>query len=210
MKSKILLLSLLMSCISFASFSQASVALGIKGGLNFSKIDPKAGTTNIDNATGYHAGIFALVKVAMIGIQPEVIFSKQGSNFTVNSTNYEANFDYINVPILLKFYLPLGLNIQAGPQFGFLTVADLKSTATGTTSKDDVKNLFADKSDMAVAVGAGWDLPFGLTIDARYNIGVSDMSFTPPSSSGAPPQVDFKNKVIQISVGYKLIKLGGK
>jgi hypothetical protein len=210
MKSRTLFLSLLMSCISFASFSQASVAVGIKGGLNFSKIDPSAGTSNIDNATGFHAGAFALVKVAMIGVQPEVIFSRQGSDFTIDQTNYEANFDYINVPILLKLYLPLGLNIQAGPQFGFLTIADLKQTATGTTSTDDVKNLFTDKSDLSVAIGAGWDLPFGLTVDARYNIGVSDMTFTPPSSSGAPPTVNFKNKVIQLSVGYKLVKLGGK
>jgi len=207
MKSRILLMSFLMSCMSFAAFSQASVALGLKGGLNFSKIDPSAGTSNIDNATGFHAGIFGLVKVAMIGVQPEIIFSKQGSTFQVDTENYEANFDYINVPILLKFYLPLGLNIQAGPQFGFLTVADLKNTATSTTSPDDVKGLFSDKSDMAVAIGAGWDLPFGLTVDARYNIGLSDMSFTP---NGASSQVEFKNKVIQLSVGYKLIKLGGK
>jgi hypothetical protein len=207
MKSRIFLLSILMSCMSFAAFSQASVALGLKAGLNFSKIDPKAGTANIDNATGYNAGIFALVKVAMIGIQPEVQFSKQGSKFTFDQENYEANFDYINVPILLKFYLPLGLNIQAGPQFGFLTVADLKNTATSTTTKQDVKNLFADKSDLSVALGAGWDLPFGLTIDARYNIGMSDMTFTP---NGASTSMSFKNKVIQLSVGYKLIKLGGK
>lgn len=199
-----------MSCISFASWSQASVAVGIKAGANFSKIDPSAGTSNLDNATGFHAGAFALVKVAMIGVQPEVQFSRQGSDFTFNSTNYEANFDYINVPILLKFYLPLGLNIQAGPQFGFLTVADLKSTATGINDQDDVKNLFTDKADLAVAVGAGWDLPFGLTVDARYNIAVSDMAFTPPNQSGSPGSMEFKNKVIQLSVGYKLVKLGGK
>ena len=111
------------------------------------------------------------------------------------------------MPILFKFYLPLGLNLQAGPQFGFLSVADLKNTATGTNSTQDVKNLFADKSDMALAIGAGWDLPFGLTVDARYNLGLSDMTFTP---SGSSSQVQFKNKVIQLSVGFKLIKLGGK
>jgi hypothetical protein len=192
--------------MTLAAFSQAQFAFGIKGGLNFSKIDPKASVaTNLEGATGYHGGAFALVKIAMIGIQPEVLFSKQGSDFKVNTTDYEANFDYINVPIILKFYLPLGLNLQAGPQFGFLTVADLKQTAQNTTQ--DVKSAFADKSDMSVALGAGWDLPFGLTVDARYNLGLSEMTFTP---SGSSTQVEFKNKVIQISVGYKLIKLGGK
>lgn len=209
MKSKILLPVVLLSLVSLASFGQAQFALGIKGGANFSKIDPKAGTSNIDNATGFHAGAFALVKILMIGVQPEVQFSKQGSSFTFDSKNYEANFDYINVPVILKFYLPLGLNLQAGPQFGFLSVADLKTTASSTTTKDDVKNLFADKSDLAVALGAGWDLPFGLTVDFRYNLGLADMKFTPPSNASNPPSVEFKNKVIQLSLGYKLIKLGG-
>jgi hypothetical protein len=209
MKSRILFPILVMSLISFGALGQAQLSLGIKAGANFSKIDPKAGTANIDNATGWHAGAFGLVKILMIGVQPEVQFSKQGSSFTFDSKNYEANFDYINVPILLKFYLPLGLNLQAGPQFGFLSVADLTQTATGTTSTDDVKDLFTDTSDIAIAVGAGWDLPFGLTVDFRYNIGMNDMKVVPPSSSTTPPTLEFKNKVIQLSIGYKLIKLGG-
>ena len=207
MKSRILLPIVLLSLISFASLGQAQFAVGIKAGANFSKIDPQGSVaSNLEQATGFHAGAFALVKILMIGIQPEVQFSRQGSDFTVNTTNYEANFDYINVPILLKFYLPLGLNLQAGPQFGFLSIADLKSSAQSTQSPQDVKNLFADKSDIALAAGIGWDLPFGLTLDARYNIGFSDMTFTP---TGTTTPVSFKNKVIQLSVGYKLIKLGG-
>ena len=198
-----------MSLISFGALGQAQLAFGIKAGANFSKIDlAGSAASNLDNATGFHAGAFGLVKVLMIGIQPEVMFSKQGSNFTYNNESYEANFDYINVPILLKFYLPLGLNLQAGPQFGFLTVADLKTTATSTNDPGDVKSLFSDKNDIAVALGAGWDLPFGLTVDFRYNIGLNDMKLTPFTTSSTP-KVEFKNKVIQLSVGYKLVKLGG-
>lgn len=206
MKSRILLPVVLLCVASIASYGQAQFALGIKAGANFSKIDPKAGAANSENVTGFNAGAFALVKVLMIGVQPEIQFSKQGSTFRVNTTDYEANFDYINVPVMLKFYLPLGLNLQAGPQFGFLSIADLKNTAQSTQSGQDVKNLFADKSDLAVALGAGWDLPFGLTVDFRYNLGLADMKFKPSTTE---PEVSFKNKVIQLSVGYKLIKLGG-
>jgi hypothetical protein len=212
MKSKILLPLVLLTFMSLASFGQAQFAVGIKAGANFSKIDPQAGAANTDNVTGFNAGAFALVKVLMIGVQPELQFSKQGSTFKVNTDSYEANFDYINVPIILKFYLPLGLNLQAGPQFGFLSIADLKNTAQSTNSGQDVKALFSDKNDVAVALGAGWDLPLGLTIDFRYNLGLNEMKFTPPSTSSNPNpgSVSFKNKVIQLSVGYKLIKLGGK
>jgi len=204
MKSRIILVVLFLSAVSFQAMSQAQFAIGLKGGLNLSKFNIKDGASNIDNRTGYHAGAFALIKITSFGIQPEVLFSKQGSKFTFNSTNYEANFDYINVPVIFKLYLPLGLNIQAGPQFGFLTVKDLKATAQGTQNKQDVQALFSKKNDTSLAFGAGWDLPFHLTIDARYVVGMSDMKFQ--ASTQQP--IAFKNKIVQISVGYKFIKLG--
>ncbi len=178
--------------------AQAQFALGLKGGLNIAKFDISQGASNIDNRTGYHGGAFALFKFTKFGIQPEIIFSKQGSDFKVSTDSYEANFDYINIPVIVKLYLVAGLNIQAGPQFGFLTTSEIKNVTSG--SIDDVKDELSKKSDTSIAVGAGWDLPFGLTLDARYNIGLSDVKL-----SGV---TDLKNKVIQISLGYKFIKLG--
>lgn len=201
MKSKIILVVLILSGISFKGLSQAQFAIGLKGGVNLSKFDIKSGASNIENRTGFNAGAFALVKITSFGIQPEVLFSRQGSTFTFNSQNYEANFDYITVPVLFKLYVPLGLNLQIGPQFSFLSVADLKAAAQAAA--DDPKKI--TKNDYVLAVGAGWDLPFGLTIDARYNFGLSDIKVQPTNSS---QPIALKNKVLQVSIGYKLIKLG--
>lgn len=203
---KSILMSLGLLVISAMAFGQAQVAIGLKGGLNLSKLDISQGVSNVDNRTGFHGGAFVLVKLAMIGIQPEVLFSKQGSSYKVNTTSYEANYDYINVPIMLKFYLPAGLNLQAGPQFGFLSSSELINTATGVKDPQDAAKLFSQKSDLAVSLGLGWDLPFGLTIDARYNLGLKDITVTP--STNPADAVDFKNKVIQISLGYKFFKFG--
>lgn len=199
------LLVIAMSGFALPSFSQAQLSIGLKGGLNFSKLDLNSSVaSNYDNRTGYHAGLFTLVKVGPIGIQPEVIFSKQGSTYTINTDNYQANFDYINVPIILKFYLPLKLNLQAGPQFGFLSSHELINTATSVKDPKSAADLFSKTSDVAIAVGAGWDLPFGLTVDFRYNIGLSDIEIQPSTTQ----PVTFKNKVIQLSVGYKIFKFG--
>ena len=203
-KSIVMSFGLLMMCAM--SFGQAQVSFGLKGGLNLSKLDISQGVSNVDNRTGFHAGAFGLVKITFLGIQPEVIFSKQGSTYKVNTTTYEANYDYINVPIMLKFYLPLGLNLQAGPQFGFLSSSELINTANGVKDPQDASKLFNQTSDTAVSLGLGWDLPFGLTLDARYNIGLKDIKVTP--STNPADAVEFKNKVIQISLGYKFIKLG--
>lgn len=199
---KIFILVCLISAVGLMNQAQAQAqfALGLKGGLNIAKFDISQGTSNIDNRTGYHGGAFALFKFAKFGIQPEILFSKQGSEFSVDTENYEANFDYINIPVLVKLYLVAGLNIQAGPQFGFLTTSEIKTTIGSISTTQDVKDQLDNKSDVSIAVGAGWDLPFGLTLDARYNFGVSEIK--------VDNDFDLKNKVIQISLGYKFIKAG--
>jgi len=192
-KTKLLLSALLIG-ISAGSFAQAQLGIGIKGGVNFAKLD---GTTtiggNFKNRTGYHFGAFALVKLTKIGIQPEIIFSQQGSKVRINNEDVDGNFSYINIPVLLKLYTIAGINLQAGPQFGFLSRAEID----GENMKDSFKN-----SDISLALGAGWDLPFGLSIDARYNLGLSKIE------EDSPEFKNIKNQVIQISLGYKLIKLG--
>lgn len=181
MKKTLLTLSLVL--ISAIAFSQASVSLGLKAGANFANADTDIST---DGITSFHGGAYGLIKLANIGIQPEVLFSKQGAD-----TNFgDVDLSYVNVPVMVKFYLPLGLNLQAGPQFGILTKAESGST--------DVKDAYKN-SDLSAALGAGWDAPFGLQFTARYVLGISDVS----EDAG-----DFKNRTFQLSIGYSLFKLG--
>jgi hypothetical protein len=190
-----------MLCVTSVAFSQAEFAIGIKAGPNFAKIDGDASAgENYKSRTGFHGGAFALIKLTKIGIQPEIIFSQQGSKVKINSQDLESNFSYINIPVMLKVYLVAGLNIQVGPQFGFVASAKQEQidAFSGDVTKEDVKDQMK-KSDISAGLGAGWDLPFGLTVDARYNLGLSKIN----EGSG-----DIKNQVFQLSLGYKLIKFG--
>jgi len=185
-------LILVLGLFAGSVFGQAQVAVGLKGGLNFANLDVQGFSTK--NRTGYHLGAFTLFKFTKIGIQPEIIFSQQGSKVKDPSFgSVESNFSYVNIPVLFKLYTVLGLNFQAGPQFGFLTSAEIDND----NIKDELKG-----SDLSLALGAGWDLPFGLTIDARYNLGLSDVNDDLPNAD------EIKNQVFQISVGYKLFKFG--
>lgn len=191
MKKLIIVLALVAG--SVGAYAQASVAIGIKGGVNFAKLDGSTTVqSNFNNRTGYHFGAFTLFKFSKIGIQPEVIFSQQGSKVKVNTGSFDGNFSYINIPVIVKLYTVAGINLQVGPQFGFLSRAEIDNT--------DVKDSFK-KSDISLALGAGWDIPFGITIDARYNLGLSKID-------DDPAYQNIKNQVIQLSVGYKLFKLG--
>lgn len=198
-----------MCCMLVAAqqaYSQAQVAIGIKGGPNFATIDTKSSAgENYKNRAGFHGGAFVLIKAAKIGIQPEVIFSQQGSKVEINSQNFESNFSYLNIPIILKLYTVAGINLQAGPQFGFITSAKtpIQDQFGGTYRVEDVKDKMKS-SDFTLGLGLGWDLPFGLTLDARYNLGLSKIYDDAPANQSN----DAKNQVFQFSLGYKLIKLG--
>lgn len=216
MKKIVLLFTLSFTLLAQLAYSQVRFDLGLKGGLNFASLNSvsTAASTTYDNRTGYHFGAYALVKVTKIGIQPELLFSRQGQNFTINSQNYSSSFDYITIPVMIKLYIAGGLNLQAGPQFGFLSSAkgDLINVASKNVSATGQDlSTFVKSSDVSLAVGAGWDLPFGLNITARYNIGLSDVnkytgSNLPIVSSLGTSEA--KSQVVQISVGYRFIKLG--
>jgi hypothetical protein len=203
MKKSMIVMFVCLLGFSTMAVSQVQFALGVKAGPNFANIDTKAGLgENYKSRTGFHGGAFALIKLTKIGIQPEILFSQQGSTINFNSQDLNANYSYVNIPVILKLYLVGGLNLQAGPQFGFITKAEQEfpDLQTGNITKEDIKDQLKGM-DLSAALGLGWDLPFGLTIDARYNLGLSDISDFEGSETA-------KNQVFQLSVGFKLIKFG--
>lgn len=185
MKKTFLLLSIV--AINYTSFGQR-IDIGIKGGVNFSKLEiPDISTSG---KTGYHFGAYTLLKFGKLGIQPEFIFSQQGTK--VDLGDWDAK--YINIPVILKLYVAAGFNLQAGPQFGFLNQAELG----GNSIKDDLKN-----ADVSLGLGLGWDTPIGLNFDARYNLGMTD-------NSDDPAYETIKNQVFQLSLGFRIFHLGKK
>ena len=187
MMKKILIILLSIVAINCISFGQ-KIDIGVKGGVNFSKLDiPDIHTSN---KTGYHFGAYSLFKFANLGIQPEIIFSQQGSQ--VDLADWDTK--YLNIPIILKLYLGAGFNLQGGPQFGFLNKAELD----GNSIKENLKT-----ADFSVGLGVGWDTPIGLKLDARYNLGLTD-------NSDDPAYATIKSQVFQLSLGFGIFKLGNK
>lgn len=181
---KKLILSAFILCFAFGAQAQ-EVDFGIKVGANFANIND-AKNIDLSSKTGLTAGIFLGLKYNKFAIQPEVLYSQQGGDSDFGG----FDLDYINVPVMLKYYL-IGnlLNIQAGPQFGFVVNDDFPS-------KDDAGDqIKANSFDFSAAVGAGLDLPFGLSVDARYNFGVTEIS----------DQTGGKNGVFSIAVGYSFL-----
>jgi hypothetical protein len=195
-KSGIVLFILLLATITMWA---QETAFGIKAGVNLTSMNLDDPEASYDSRTGYHAGIFLRGKFNKVAVQPEVLIFTQKGDVTTILGHYENSFTYLSIPFMLKFYPVAGLNLQVGPQFGFLIDGEQKyPTVTGGTGTRDITEAYKS-SDVSMSLGAGYDFGFGLGLDVRYNIGVKDIN---NEASGEPA----KSRVFLISLGWNFLK----
>lgn len=161
--------------LASASFLHAqSVNFGLKGGLNLATWSNNNSGVGYQNRTGYHVGGLAQVNLSPnFAIQPEVVYSNQGTKYSFDNVEHNLSLNYVNIPVMLQAKIGGGLYAQAGPQIGFLTGVNDKANdfETGFFSKSDFKS-----TDVALGVGLGYEGASGMGIDARYNLGLSNIN----------------------------------
>lgn len=173
MKKLILLFVLVLG--STAIFAQ-DIKFGVKGGLNIANLsddDNKA-----DAIADFHLGAFAQFGINnILSFQPELVYSRQGAKNKDGNISLTYNFDYINIPLLLraKMFNTDKFHIMAGPQIGILTKAegtlDNGSTEITNDIKDNLKSI-----DFSLALGLEYNIVEKVAINTRYNIGLSNIS----------------------------------
>jgi Outer membrane protein beta-barrel domain len=150
------------------------VNIGIKGGLNLYNIN-NDNNTNYDVKAGFHLGLLGHIHLSKEwAFQPELVYSAQGAKFTTAGTDAKINLDYINLPLLIQYMFDNGFRIQAGPQVGFLIKAKSKTGGTSVDIKNNLKTV-----DFGLGAGIGYVNPAsGFGVDARYNLGLSNINET--------------------------------
>lgn len=178
---KVLLVALLV--LGLTNLNAQETKFGIKGGINFAQITG-ANSLNTERITDFNIGVMAEIPISeKFSFQPELLYSKQGSS---------VNFDYLNIPLLVKYYVIEGLSITAGPQVGYL----LSANTSGVNVKSSFKTI-----DFGVSVGLSYQFKNGLSLGARYNRGLSNIS-TGVATQYASTKI--KNEVFLLSIGYFL------
>src|SRR5690606_22957355 len=173
--TRIYTLLLLILATGYAA-AQPPLGFGIKAGPNISSISLDESPIEYDARFGFHAGLFLRGRFQSFAVQPELLLFTQGGDIdhSILGTAKEK-FTYISVPIMFKFY-PVGdFNVQIGPQFGFLIDGEREYDTFIGTGSVDITDQYK-KSDIAASVGIGYDFPFGLNLDARYNFGLKDIN----------------------------------
>ncbi len=188
-------ISLVLTALALTTMSYAQhVQFGLKAGVNLADLKDDALADNaIDKRTGYHFGGLAHIHISRnFAIQPEVVYSAQGAEYKVQAYSGTNKLNYINVPVLAQYMFSNGLRIQTGPQVSFLTSAKFKPDASDT--EIDIENSL-DNADFAWSFGAGYLLPVGLGLDARYNLGINNVRNN--------NSTELHNRVWQIGLFYQ-------
>ncbi len=164
---------------SFSTVQAQIVQFGLKGGYNSATLSGLDGNKAL---SGFHVGALAEIDIVFMSIQPELVYSTQGSAF---DSGDDVKLDYLNVPVMAKLNLLKILYLEAGPQFGFLLSAK--------DGSDDIKDNL-NSTDIAVGVGAGVELFDKFDVGLRYNFGITDVNKEGDS---------VKNNVLQFGISYK-------
>ncbi len=144
---------------------------GVKGGLNIANVSVE-NTTNPDSKVSFYLGGLAHIHLdKQFALQPELFFSGQGYKQTQSGTDYKTSLNYINLPVLGQFMFGEGFRIETGPQAGVLVSAKTKVNGNSVDVKDNIKTF-----DFSWVFGAGYLTESGFGVDARYNLGISDIN----------------------------------
>ncbi|MBP5689179.1 MAG: PorT family protein [Muribaculaceae bacterium] len=138
-----------------------------------------------------------------ISIAPEFVFAAQGGKMDARdyvegfhgSADFYFNFNYINVPIMLKFYAIPKLSIDFGPQVGInvYSKGTAKAKADGASASytkefDGVKSI-----DFGVGLGATYNITNDVFVQGRYTMGLTKVF----------EDGDVYNGNIQLAIGYR-------
>lgn len=129
----------------------------------------------------------------------------------VKIDNQSDVLGYIKVPLVANYYVFNGFAVKAGVQFGFLVSSEFY--ARGEAKMDvfgdgvmrdvdlwgtvDMKDSY-QKFDFSIPIGISYQFKLPITIDARYQIGLTRLN-----KETFPGVNDSKNSVFTLTVGYK-------
>ncbi len=190
MKKIVGLLAIVMMFL-MAPAASAQIQFGLQGGANFSSTKIKGISSK--NAAGWYIGptVEMVVPIVGFGIEGSVWYSRVSSDAKINNSNKTIKFDYLAIPLNLKYKLQLPVITPfafAGPEFQFKIKDNLDNIYPG----NDLTKQRAKNYTVGINAGFGVELFDKLQVSLAYNWGVSD----------ALKINDSKQRSLRLGLGY--------
>lgn len=182
-----------------AAMAQKQFTFGPKFGVDYTHYWGK----NVEHGGqfNYQAGLFMEYRFTdQFAIAPEVVFAAQGGKYDTNILGVEFketdHVNYINVPVMMKFYVIPDLSIDFGPQVGFNVYSKNTSEAkVGSESGKKTTDMkdFTNSVDFGLGLGLTYNIARDVFIQGRYTMGLTKVF----------DGQDAKNGNAQIAIGYR-------
>jgi hypothetical protein len=185
---------------SGALMAQPIFNLGVKAGINNSKITIKPNEFTSEGVVKAHIGAFGRIGWSRMYLQPEVYYSAKGGKVLERGVNpieraAQFNFSTVDVPVLVGVKVLKGgaanLRVMAGPVFSLMTSKKLDA---GTVLDND----FYKNHYLGYQYGVGVDF-LNFFLDARMENSANRFYYQAPEGIGG------KVNTFMVTVGLKII-----
>jgi len=198
---------------AFAVNTNAQIEFGGKAGVNFTNFsyssdinfgeitgeDVTGGFAELREAkwrTGFHAGVYALLDIGALSLQPEILWSQKGVK--EYSGNDEIVLNYLSIPVMVGFQPFDFLHLQVGPEFSFLMSNNYKFEGQDDREIDD----WYATSDLGLAIGTSIDWPGPGLLSIRYVHGLSGVQ--EDDVTIGTDSFNNRNRTIQASLAFPI------
>lgn len=169
---------------------------GAKGGVNIASISFSGSGYSTSSVIGVHVGAFGNYDIdEKLAVQPELLFSTGGNNWTISSVEGEIRTSHLTIPVLLQYNITDALYAEAGPQYSFLL--SIKQSIEGGES-EDIKEFYKSGA-FGLGIGIGYNLESlvaGLSANARYTTDLTEINDVEVDAG------NLKSNMFQIGLAY--------
>lgn len=113
-----------------------------------------------------------------LGLSCGVLYTNEGAKIknteSIGLNNASIKTNYLNIPIVMNFYVAKGLAFKAGLQPGILLSAKIHAKVADVKASIDVGSSF-HSLDMTIPVGVSYEL-HNIVLDGRYHFGLSKIA----------------------------------
>ena len=203
---KKLLLFIAVMLFTLTSVQSQEFRMGAKAGLNVASLGGDSyygGLGSLGSRTSFHIG--GLVEIPLMGkfsIQPELLYSSEGSDWSFGTLGEDTKLDFVRVPVMVKFYVIEGLSAEAGPVLGVLVNAEgTYYDNNGDLVNGDAKDYYRS-FDAQFGIGASYRLNMGVFFSLRYNKGLLNVNEEYRVLGTTYNSGKNQSNVFQVSAGY--------
>lgn len=200
-----------------AAAGQCGLSIGPKVGLSISRVRGDD-AEQVDARSRFAAGVVTSLALGeRVAVEVHGVYTQKGGTMTGTSSfngTIRYRFDYIEVPVLLRYKVQRGRRLSPGLVLGIAPAFRLNSTRTsGSFSGLAWPRQFVlpKATDVGLVLGVTIGKPAGrhqMRLDAWYTLGLTRLAgigYTgtfPSQTQVRNPDVDLKNSALIVTVGY--------